>query len=126
MTCRKFSDDIKTGGAIHLRDEPGGDLSTAQAVSGIKVARAWSGRWQGTWEPVASIASSRSLGLLQPHGCREGERQGAETPRRRVPMRGTGADRPAVAMKPGNAGGAKGAGHPGSVAGQPPTGGRSR
>ena len=34
-------------------------------------------------------------------------------------MRGTGADRPVVAVKPGNAGGAKGAGHPGSFGGQP-------
>ena len=35
-------------------------------------------------------------------------------------MRGTGADRPVVAGKPGNAGGAKGTGHPVSVEGQPP------
>jgi hypothetical protein len=34
-------------------------------------------------------------------------------------MRGTGADRLVVAMKPGNAGGAKGTGHPGAVGGQP-------
>jgi retron-type reverse transcriptase len=35
-------------------------------------------------------------------------------------VQGTGADRPVVAMKPGNAGGAKGAGHPGERDGQPP------
>jgi hypothetical protein len=40
-------------------------------------------------------------------------------------MRGTGADRLVVAVKPGNAGGATGAGHPGSFGGQPPSGGRS-
>ena len=34
-------------------------------------------------------------------------------------MRGTGADRPVVAQSPGNAGGAKGSGHPGVDAGQP-------
>ena len=90
MTCRKLVGDVKTGGAIHLREEPGGNLPTAQAASGMKVARAWSGRWCGTWEPVAPIAGNRSLGLVQPPGCREGGRQGAETPRRRVPMRGTG------------------------------------
>jgi hypothetical protein len=126
MTCRKFMDDIKTEGAIHLRDEPGGNLSTAQAVSGIKVARAWSGRWHGTWEPVASMPSGRSLGLVEPPGRRKGDHQGADTLRCRVPMRGTGADRPAVATRPGNAGGAKGAGHPGFLGGQPPHGGMSR
>ena len=35
-------------------------------------------------------------------------------------MRAAVADRPVVAMKPGNAGGAKGTGHPGSVDGQLP------
>ena len=50
---------------------------------------------------------------------REGGPQAAETARGRVPMRGTGTDRLVVAMKPGNAGGAKGAGHPGSSGGQP-------
>src|SRR5436189_6389526 len=34
-------------------------------------------------------------------------------------MRGTGADRPVVAENPGNAGGAKGPGHPGVDGGQP-------
>jgi len=50
----------------------------------------------------------------------------AETARGRVPWRGNaGADCPVVAMKPGNAGGAKGAGYPGLVGDQPPVG-RSR
>src|SRR5215217_3348460 len=35
-------------------------------------------------------------------------------------MRGAGADRPVVAMKPGNAGRATGADHPGSIGDQPP------
>jgi hypothetical protein len=126
MTCRKFMDDIKTGGAMRLRDESGGYLSTAQVVSGMEVARAWSGLWCGTWEPVVSITSCRSLGLVQPPGGREGEHQGAESPRWRVPMRGTGADRPVIALMPSNVGGAKGAGHPGLFGGQPPFGGMSR
>jgi hypothetical protein len=38
-----------------LRDEPGGCLLIGQVVSGMKAARAQSGRPCGTWEPVASI-----------------------------------------------------------------------
>ena len=41
MTRRKRIDDIKTEEESLPRDEPGGDLFTAQAVSGVKVARAW-------------------------------------------------------------------------------------
>jgi hypothetical protein len=50
---------------------------------------------------------------------REGEPQAEETARERVPMRETGADRLVVARKPGNAGGAKETGRPGSIDGQP-------
>ena len=50
---------------------------------------------------------------------REGGPQAAETVRGRVLMRATGTDRPAVVLKPGNAGGAKGAGYPGLFGGQP-------
>jgi hypothetical protein len=42
----------------------------------------------------------------------ERETPSGRTVRGRVPMRSTGADRPVVAVKPGNAGGAKGAGYP--------------
>jgi hypothetical protein len=48
MTCRKLLDDIETGAEVVLRDEPGGYLSTAQVVSGIKVARARLRLWCGT------------------------------------------------------------------------------
>jgi hypothetical protein len=41
----------------------------------------------------------------------------------RVPMRGEGADGLVVAMKPGNAGGAKGPNSPAKGAGQPVMGG---
>ncbi len=37
------------------RDEPGGGLLIGQVVSGMKAARAQSGRPCGTWEPVASM-----------------------------------------------------------------------
>ena len=120
MTCRKLIDDIKTDGAIQRRDEPGGYLFTAQAVSGMQVARALFGLWYGTFEPVALIAPMEQWTQRQ-----EGESQGAKTPRDRVPMRGTGTDRSVVAMKPGNAGGAKGAGHLDSLRGQPLVGGMS-
>ena len=38
MTHRKFTDDIKTGGAVHFRDQRGGDLPIGCAVSGVQVA----------------------------------------------------------------------------------------
>src|SRR6266487_1197055 len=66
MTCRKTSGDIETGDALEPRDEPGGCLSTGQVVSGVEVARAWSGLLCGTWEPVAPTerpASGAALGL---------------------------------------------------------------
>ena len=53
MTCRKPIDDIKTEVGSMPREQPGGDLLTAQAVSGIQVARAWLGLGYRTWEPVA-------------------------------------------------------------------------
>lgn len=43
--------------------------------------------------------------------------------RRRVPKRGEGADRPVVAEKPGNSGGAKGPNYPTEDKGQPARGG---
>lgn len=50
---------------------------------------------------------------------REGEPQAAEPASGRVPNRGKAAtDRPVVAMRPGNAGGAKGSGHLGLIGGQ--------
>ena len=45
--------DIETGDALEPRDEPGGCLPIGQAVSGMEVARAWSGLLCGTCEPVA-------------------------------------------------------------------------
>ena|SRR2546422_1350964 len=121
MTCRKPINDIKTEVCSMPREQPGGNLCTAQAVSGIQVARAWLGLWCGTWEPVALTKMaglgvpaqlSGMIGLGLPARSSKGDPQTAETARGRVPMQGTGADRLVVAMKPGNAGGAKGAGRP--------------
>ena len=117
MKCRKRSDGVKTGVLLLPRDESGGNLPTAQAVPGMKVARAWLRLRCGTWEPVAPLPAL--TGWVVPGRCREGEPRAEETARGRVPMRGTGADRSVVAMNPGNAGGAKGAGCPGFLGGQP-------
>jgi hypothetical protein len=53
----------------------------------------------------------------------KGATQGAGTPRVRVPKRGAGADQLVVAMKPGNAGGAKGLSRSVSGMSQPVRGG---
>jgi hypothetical protein len=111
---RKRSGVIETGVQSLLRDEPGGCLLIGQVVTGVKVARARFRLQHGTWEPVAPLA---------PVGCWPGRSKGvpqaADTARGRVPARGTGADRLVVAVKPGNAGGAKGTGRLGSLGGQP-------
>jgi len=120
--CRKRIGDIKTRVESFPWDEPGGCLSIGQVVSGMKVARAWSGLSCGTWEPVAP--SRRSAHWTSgPSGPRKGEPQAAGTARGRVPTRGTGADHLVVATMPGNAGGAKGMGRPGLFSGQPPVAG---
>jgi hypothetical protein len=51
--------DIETGSGSLARDEPGGDLSTAQVVSGMEVARARFRLWCGTWEPVAPMVREK-------------------------------------------------------------------
>jgi hypothetical protein len=114
MRCRKSAGGIETRVGILLWDESGGCLLTGQVVSGMKVARARFRLRHGTWEPVAPAV---------PVGCWtgrwKGDPQAAETVRGRVPVRGTGADCLVVAGMPGNAGGAKGTGCPGSLGGQP-------
>jgi hypothetical protein len=116
MTCRKRSEDIKTEEWSLPREESGGNLSTAQVVSGMKVARAWLRLLSGTWEPAAPIACPSGR---YPSVAREGDPQAAATVRGRVPRRSAGADCLVVAMKLGNAGGAKGAAYPGVLVGQP-------
>ena len=66
MRRRKRIGDIETGVESLPRDESGGCLLIGQAVSGVKVARAWSGLSCGTGEPVAPrprAASGASMGL---------------------------------------------------------------
>src|SRR6266581_9457521 len=126
MTCRKHMGDIETGRGVRARDESGGCLLTGQVVSGVEVARAWPGLRCGTWEPVVPRPRTASGATMACGRVWKGDPQAAETARGRVPMRGTGADRLVVAARPGNAGGAKGAGHPGLVGGQPRSCGRSR
>ena len=53
----------------------------------------------------------------------KGEAQGDGTPRVRVPKRSAGADQLVVALKPGNAGGAKGLNRPAKEVSQPARGG---
>ena len=115
----KEKGDIETGDASEPRDEPGGCLSTGQAVSGMEVARAWSGS-RAERVNLSPRARGRPVALCWPAAVsRKREPQAAETARGRVVMRGTGAGRLVVAGKPGNAGGAKGTGRPGSLGGQP-------
>jgi hypothetical protein len=121
MKRRKRSDVIETGVQSLPRDEPGGGLLTGQVVTGVKVARAQFRHQHGTWEPVAPAAPIRCWS-----GRPKGAPQAAETARGRVPVRGTGADRLVVAVKLGNAGGAKGTGCLGSFGGQPVSPGGAR
>jgi len=121
LQCRKRSDDVETGVELLLRDRSGSYLPTAQAASGIKAARSWLRLLRGTCEPAISILARMGD---EPGSVKKGESQAAETARDRVPRRGAGTDCPVVARKPGNAGGAKGAGCPGLLIGQPR--GRSR
>ena len=125
MKCRNALMTSKPRNEGIFGMKPGGHLFTVQAVSGMKGARAWLGRWYGTWEPVVPILRSVQLGMLPPWP-EEGEPQVAETVRGRVPSRETGTDRLVVAVMPRNGGGAKETDHPGLLAGQPLSGGMSR
>ena len=60
------------------------DLFRIDAASGLKAARVWIGLRHGTLEPVVSM---------------EREKPKRTDARPRVPMRGTGAEQPVVAMK---------------------------
>jgi hypothetical protein len=92
----------------------------AQAASGIEAARAWLGLLHGTCEPASRWGGRPVVRLWPAAGRLEREPQAAGTVRGRVVMRAAGADRLVVALRPGNAGGAKGTGRPGWLGGQPP------
>jgi hypothetical protein len=99
MTCRNRMGGIRTGVVLLSREEPGGCLLIGQVVSGIKVARAWSGLLCGTREPVAPIGRSAS-GAVVACGWSSGARTlSSRSARGRVVMRGTGADLTVVAVK---------------------------
>jgi hypothetical protein len=55
MMCRKRKVMSKPGGSRYPGISSGGDLLTARAASGIKVASVRFGRAYATWEPVASM-----------------------------------------------------------------------
>ena len=55
MRRRNNMDDIRTGVPLLLRDESGGYLFTALAVSGVEVARARFRYRCGTWERLAPM-----------------------------------------------------------------------
>jgi hypothetical protein len=116
---KRSIDDIETRFECMAWDEPGGSLPTGQVVSGMEVARAWPGLRCGTCEPVVPRPRAASGAGVARGRAWKREPRAAEIARGRVVMRGTGADRLVVAVKPGNAGGAKGTGRPGSVGGQP-------
>ena len=118
MTCREDRPTSKPGQSDRSGMSSGATCSAARAVSGMEAARAWSRLRYGTWEPVVPIATAVHWTKTVPRS-QEGEPQAETTARARVPMRGTGTDRPVVAMRPSNAAGAKGPGHPGSRGGQP-------
>lgn len=54
MTCRNSEDDIETRLELRTWDQPGGNLPTARAVSGIYAAPARVRLLCGTGEPVVS------------------------------------------------------------------------
>jgi len=125
-TSGEFLVAAVTGAWSASRDEPGGCLSIGQVVSGMKVARARLGLRCGTWEPVAPMVRLAGGAVLAGGWSPKQEPRAAESVRGRVVTRGTGADRLVVAVKPGNAGGAKGTGRLDGLGGQPALAGRSR
>ncbi len=109
MRRRKGINAIETRLRMLTGIEPGRDLFTVRAVAGVETARA---------EIQAFVWN---VGTERPDA--KGEVRGDEPRRARVPMRDAGADRFVVAMKPGNAGGAKGPACPASSMRQPFKGG---
>jgi hypothetical protein len=53
-------DDIETGRPTQPGMSLAGGLLIGQVVSGMEMARAWSGLWCGTWEPVVPCPSTVS------------------------------------------------------------------
>ncbi len=93
MKCRKHRDAIETGVSSLLRDKTWG--KPAYCLSG--------GRHRGGVSSAQALV--RNVGTFSLDVI--GRSPSGRPARGRVPMRGGGADRPVVVMKPGNAGGAK-------------------
>jgi hypothetical protein len=55
MRCRNIRDGVKTGVLADLQDKLRGNLFTAWAASGIKMAWTWYRLLCGTWEPVGPM-----------------------------------------------------------------------
>ena len=70
MKCRNVSDDAKTEVCFCPRDEPGGDLLTAQVVSAEVAARGSPPAAAGTRKPVA-LKATVGLGSDPPDRPRE-------------------------------------------------------
>src|SRR4051794_390696 len=114
MTCRNFLQWRRNRGMIwapgQVRGEPADCPDGVRHGGGASLARAL----------VRNVGTCRPDTAVGPGGRRrEGEPQADKTARGRVPMRGTGADRLVVAVKSGNADGAKGTDRPGLFGGQP-------
>ena len=107
-TCRKRTDDVKTG----MSRWPGISSMAASLLTERHPALRWR-------ELAAGI--SRERGNLSSR-CR-GRSSSGDPIRARVPMRGTGTDRPVVATKVANVTGAKGSNHLAVNLGQPAMGG---
>jgi len=85
MTCRNPLDDVKTGGATFFRDQFGGGPEACP--SGIR-------HIGGAKPDQALVWNVRTCG-----SDAKGDAQAANTARARVPMRGTGAERPVVGLR---------------------------
>lgn len=109
LTCRKRRDVIETGVQSLPRDK----------VRGMPADCSGGDRHKGGVSPAQ--ACMRNVGTCDLDA--QGRPPSGRPARGRVPMRGAGADRLVVAMKPGNAGGAKGPDDLAEGAGQPAMGG---
>jgi hypothetical protein len=117
VTRRKRRDDIETG---ESRCSGMSLVDTCLLTRWCPASR-WRELGSGSGMERGNLAPDTDPAGLNgrcPPGRRERDPQVAETMRGRVAMRGTGTDRPVIALRPGNAGGAKGAGCPGWSGGQ--------
>ena len=75
---KSATDDIETGRPAQSGIEPGGCLLIGQVVSGMEVARAWSGLRCGTWEPVVPRPRAASGAVVACGRWWKGELQAAD------------------------------------------------